>query len=62
MELPARDEPCGRRRVGRLMHEMGLLAIQPKSFQPRTTESRHSLGYGPNRLLDAPPPNGINPL
>ena len=43
MELTDRDEPCGRRRVGRLMHEMGLVAMQPKSFQPRTTDSRHAL-------------------
>jgi putative transposase len=62
VELAARDEPCGRRRVGRLMHEMGLVAIGPKSFKPRTTDSRHSLGYSPNLLLDAPPPDGINQL
>ncbi len=62
VELAARDEPCGRRRVGRLMDEMELVAIQPKSFKPRTTDSRHSLGYSPNLLLDAPPPDGINQL
>ena len=61
-ELSARDEPCSRRRVGRLMHEMGLVAIQPKSFKPRTTDSHHSLGYSPNLLLDAPPPDSINQL
>lgn len=61
-ELAARDESCGRRRVGRLMGEMGLVAIQPKSFKPRTTDSRHGLGYSPNLLLDAPPPDGINRL
>ena len=44
------------------MEEMGLVAIQPKSFKPRTTDSRHSLGYSPNLLLDAPPPDGINQL
>jgi len=62
VELAAREEPCGRRRVGRLMHEMGLVAIQPKSFKHRTTDSRHSLGYSPNLLVDAPPPDGINQL
>jgi transposase InsO family protein len=61
-ELADRHQPCGRRRVGRLMHEMGLVAIQPKSFKPRTTDSRHCLGYSPNLLIDAPPPEGINQL
>lgn len=50
------------RRVGRLMAQMGLVAIQPRSFKPRTTDSRHTLGYSPNLLIDAPPPDGINQL
>jgi putative transposase len=62
VELAARDESCGRRRVARLMDEMGLVAIQPKSFKPRSTDSRHRLVYSPNLLLDAPPPDGINQL
>lgn len=67
VDLAARDpqagvRPCGRRRVGRLMHEMGLIALQPKSFKPRTTDSRHSLGYSANLLVDAPPPEGINQI
>jgi transposase InsO family protein len=61
-ELAARGETCGRERVARLMDEMGLVAIQPRSFQPRTTDSRHTLGYSPNLLIDAPPPDGINQL
>jgi transposase InsO family protein len=61
-ELADGPTPCGRRRVARLMKEMELIAIQPKSFKPRTTDSRHSLGYSPNRLLDAPPPSGVNQL
>jgi putative transposase len=61
-ELAARQEPCSRRRVGRLMDHLGLVAIQPQSFKPRTTDSRHTLGYNPNLLLDAPPPDGINQL
>lgn len=59
-ELAARNKPCGPRRVGRLMGSMGLQAIQPRSFQPKTTDSRHTLGYSPNLLLDAPPPQAIN--
>jgi len=34
------------------MKNQELLAIQPKSFKPKTTESRHRLGYNPNLLLD----------
>jgi len=59
-ELAARGQLCGRRRVGRLMQQMELVAIQPRSFKPRTTDSRHTLGYSPNLLVDAPPPGGIN--
>lgn len=62
VELAARGEPCGRRRVARLMKTMELAAIQPKSFKPRTTDSRHTLGYSENLLLDAPPPKAINRL
>jgi transposase InsO family protein len=39
---------------------MRLKAIQPKSFQPRTTDSRHRLGYSPNLLLNGPLPHGID--
>ncbi|NKB16472.1 MAG: IS3 family transposase [Sphingomonadales bacterium] len=61
-ELATLDQPCSRRRVTRLMKEMDLVAIQPRSFKPRTTDSRHSLGYSPNLLLEAPPPCGVNRL
>jgi len=58
-ELSSRGTCCGTRRVGRLMREMGLKAIQPKSFRPRTTDSRHRLGYSPNLLLNGPLPHGV---
>lgn len=61
-ELAARGEPCSRRRVARLMKLLELKAIQPRSFKPRTTDSRHALGYSPNLLIDAPPPQRINQL
>lgn len=38
----------------------GLKSIQPRSFVPRTTDSRHTLGYSPNLLLDRPQPTGPN--
>lgn len=62
VELTARGRPCGRRRVGRLLEEIGLVAIQPRSFKPRTTNSRHALGYSSNLLIEAPPPDRINRL
>jgi putative transposase len=61
-DLAAGGVACSRRRVRRLMKEMDLTAIQPRSFKPRTTDSRHTLGYSPNLLIDAPPPAGINQL
>ena len=62
VELAAMGKPCGVDRVARLMKTLDLRAIQPKSFKPRTTESRHSLGYSPNLLQAAPPPQRINQI
>jgi transposase InsO family protein len=61
-ELTERNGCCGTRRVARLLEEMGLHAIQPKAHRPRTTESRHRLGYSPNLLLENLPPSGINQM
>jgi len=55
-ELSARGMRCGVVRAGRLLRELGLKAIQPKSFKPRTTDSRHRLGFSLNLLLESPPP------
>jgi putative transposase len=48
--------PIGRRQVGTLMRAQGLVAIQPRSFVPKTTDSRHGLGRSDNLLLDRKPP------
>ena len=53
---------CSRRRMRRIMTEQGLRAIQPKSFVPKTTNSKHGLGYSPNLLLEAPEPGKINEM
>lgn len=50
-ELRAEGRSIGRHRIRRLLLKQGLRAIQPRSYVPRTTESRHSLGYSPNLLL-----------
>lgn len=61
-ELADIGEACSPRRVAKIMKSQRLRAIQPKSFVPKTTDSRHRLGYSPNLLLEAPDPTGINQL
>ena len=61
-ELRDLGQPCSRRRVAKLLNSQGFKAIQPKSFKPRGTESRHRLGFSPNLLLEAPEITGINQL
>ena len=50
-EMKELGEPCSRGKVRKIMVEMELNAIQPRSFKPRTTNSRHTLGFSPNLLL-----------
>lgn len=59
-ELARCGEQCGVEHVAKLLKTAGLKAIQPKSFQPRTTESRHKLGYSPNLLLERRLPERID--
>ena len=54
-ELSGMGESCSRSKAGKIMGQMGLIAIQPRSFKPRTTNSKHTLGYSPNLLI-----NGID--
>jgi putative transposase len=42
----------GRRRVRSVMRAEGWRAIQPRSFKPRTTDSRHDARRSPNWLKD----------
>lgn len=50
----------GRYRVRNLMQQQGLVAIQPRSFVPRTTDSRHGKRICDNLLLGQPLPTGPN--
>jgi putative transposase len=61
-QLAEQGESCGTRRVAKLLENQGLSAIQPKSLVPKTTDSRHTLGYSPNLLLDMPELTAINQL
>lgn len=61
-ELKDMGHACGRQRAAKLLKTQGLRAIQPKSFKPRATESRHRLGYSPNLLLQSDEPTSVNQL
>jgi putative transposase len=43
------------KRIGRLMHTLGLRGVRRGRFRPQTTQSGHGLKRVPNRLLTAPP-------
>ncbi len=59
-ELKATGARVGRRRVRRVMRERNLRAIAPKSFVPRTTDSRHGRRASPNLLCGAELPQEPN--
>jgi transposase InsO family protein len=59
-ELQEMGLAIGRKKVRSLMRQQGLVAIQPRSFVPRTTDSRHGKLVAPNLLLDAGAPTGPN--
>jgi len=61
-ELADQGQTCSPRRVAKLLKNQGLRAIQPKSFVPKTTDSRHRLGYSPNLLLETSEPTRIDQL
>lgn len=44
--------PAGRYLIRKTLRQADLQAFQPKSFVPRTTDSRHGKRNSPNLLLD----------
>jgi transposase InsO family protein len=60
VELASEGIACGVARVARLLKMQGLRAIQPHSYTPKTTESRHRLGYNPNLLVGCAAPSRSN--
>lgn len=60
VELASEGIACGVARVARLLKTQGLRAIQPKSYTPQTTQSRHRLGYSPNLLVGRAPTTRSN--
>jgi hypothetical protein len=59
-ELQEKGVVVGSYQVRQVMKKNGLKAIQPCSFVPRTTDSRHPYPISPNLLLDRPFPVGPN--
>lgn len=51
-ELEARGSKASVYKVRKVLKNNGLKAIQPRSFVPRTTNSRHPYAISPNLLLD----------
>lgn len=47
---------AGRYKCRKVMQKHGLKAIQPRSFVPRTTNSRHPYSISPNLVLERTPP------
>jgi putative transposase len=53
-QLSKEGHRCGKRRIRRLMTELGLRALQKGRFRPRTTQSRHGRPVSVNRLRELP--------
>ena len=61
-DLRDQDLHLGRRSIAKLMKIAGLSAIQPRSFKPRTTESKHRLGYNEKPVMNLKDLTGPNHL
>jgi len=61
-ELLDQGLKIGHCKVRRILHQKGLKAIQPKSFVPRTTDSRHPYPISPNLLKGKCLPVKINQI
>lgn len=53
VELKAEGIAVGRRLAGALMKAQTLTAIRPRAFVPKTTDSKHGLGFAANLLTDS---------
>jgi len=60
VELKAKGINIGSYQVRQVLHKNGLRAIQPRSFVPRTTDSRHPYPISANLLLEQPLPIAPN--
>jgi transposase InsO family protein len=60
-ELADNGHPCAPARVRRLMKQHGLVALQPKSYKPQTSDGRAD-APSPNLLKDELPPDKIKKI
>ena len=60
VELKAEKMAVGRYQIRRRMQEMGLKAIQPKSYVPKTTQTNPNLKRSPNLLLEMDSVDSLN--
>jgi transposase InsO family protein len=60
--LQLAGEKLSRYKAGRILNKHGLKAIQPRSFVPKTTDSRHAYKISPNLLLEAAMPQKPNEI
>lgn len=55
-ELKEKQVRIGKYKCRKVLRQHGLKAIQPRSFVPRTTQSRHPYAISPNLLMDREAP------
>jgi putative transposase len=60
-DLTDQGHTCAPARVRRLMKQNGLIAIQPKSYKPQTSDGRAD-APSPNLIKDELPPDKINQI
>lgn len=60
--LGNKEGKASRYKVSKTLRKYGLKAIQPRSFVPKTTNSRHTYQISPNLLLDRPKPGKPNEI
>ena len=60
--LRARGRRHGRKRIARLMTQMGLCGRQKGRYRVHTTDSNHDHPIAPNRLAEAPSPTAPNQI
>ena len=60
--IQAESGKISRYKAGKVLHKFGLKAIQPRSFVPKTTDSRHRYTISPNLLLNRILPQHLNEM